>query len=237
MLRGIMFVAVCALLSTPASAQSPSHAEVFVVHGIPGQDVPGAPRDLPVDVSVNGACALPNFRYGQVVGPLSFSPGTYRVAVHFPATGSCTSAAVIGPASIPLAAGENATLLAHLTGTGTLTASKFVNDLRQTSSGRARVVVHHTANAPAVDFYLTTQFGNALATRGLATSVVNGETATLPVAGQSTQLAITAAGQTAAAFGPVGIGLQPNRAYLLYVVGSLANNSLNIIAKDVSELR
>ena len=235
MLRGIVFVVVCVFLSAPARAQS--RAEVFVVHGIPGQDVSGAPRDLPVDVSVNGACALPNFRYGSVVGPLSFNPGTYRVAVHFPATGSCTSAAVIGPADIPLFAGENSTLLAHLSGSGALTASKFVNDLRQTSSSRARVVVHHTANAPAVDVYLTTQFGNALATRGLATSVINGESATLPVAGQSTQLAITAAGQTAAAFGPVGLGLQPNRAYLLYVVGSLANNSLNIIAKDVSELR
>ena len=235
MLRGFVFIAICVLLSVPASAQS--QAEVFVIHGIPGQDVAGAPRDLPVDVSVNGVCALPNFRYGQIVGPLAFAPGTYRVAVHFPANGSCTSAAVIGPASIPLNAGENVTLLAHLTGTGALTASKFVNDLRATSSGRTRVTVHHTANAPAVDVYLTTQFGNALATRGLATSVTNGETATLPLAGQATQLAITAAGQTAAAYGPVGLGLQPSRAYLLYVVGSLANNSLNVIAKDVSELR
>jgi hypothetical protein len=98
-------------------------------------------------------------------------------------------------------------------------------------------MVHHTANAPAVDVYLTTQFGNALATRGLATSVVNGETATVPVAGQSTQMAITAAGQTAAAYGPAGLGLQPSRLYLLYVVGSLANSSLNVIAHDVSLVR
>ena len=235
MFRGFVSFAVLLLLAAPASAQS--HAEVFVIHGIPGQDVSGAPRDLPVDISVNGACALPNLRYGQIVGPLSFNAGTYTVAVHFPATGACTSAAVIGPAQVPFAAGENATLLAHLTGTGTLTASKFVNDLRQTPATRARVVVHHTANAPSVDFYLTNQFGNALATRGLATSVVNGESTTVPVAGQSTQFAITAAGQTAAAFGPVGLGLQPNRAYLLYVVGSLANNSLGVIVKDVSELR
>lgn len=236
MFRGLASFAVLLALSAPAAAQS-SSAQVFVIHGIPGQDVAGAPRDLPVDVSVNGACALPNLRFGQIIGPLSLREGTYTVAVHFPATGSCTSAAVIGPAQVPFAAGENATLLAHLTGTGTLTASKFVNDLRTTPASRSRVVVHHTANAPAVDFYLTTQFGNALSTRGLATSVVNGETTTLPVAGQNTQFAITAAGQAAAAFGPVGLGLQPNRAYLLYVVGSLANNSLGVIAKDVSELR
>jgi hypothetical protein len=37
--------------------------------------------------------------------------------------------------------------------------------------------------------------------------------------------------------GVSGLGLQPNKAYFLYVVGSLANNSLSVIAKDVSELK
>ena len=149
---------------------------------------------LPVDVSIGGACALPNLTFGQIVGPLHVPPGTYAVAVHFPATGRCTSPAVIGPAQVPLNAGENATVLAHLTGSGGLTASKFVNNLTPTPAGRARVTIVHAANAPAVDLYLTTQFGNLTATRGLATSVVNGETATVPVAGSSTQFAITAAG-------------------------------------------
>ena len=142
---------------------------------------------------------------------------------------------MIGPAQVPLNAGENTTVLAHLTGSGGLTASKFVNNLTPTPAGRARVTVVHGANAPAVD--LTTQFGNMAATRGLATSVVNGETATVPVAGTSTQFAITAAGSTAAAYGPSTLGLQPNKAYLFYVVGSLANNSRGVIAKDVSELK
>lgn len=235
MLRAACLAAALTVAAMPAYAQT--HAEVLLVHGIPGADVAGAPSDLPVDVSVNGACFLPNFRYGQIVGPVSLNPGTYRIAVHFPASGRCTGQTVIGPASVPLAAGETSTILAHLTGTGGLTASRFVNNLTTTPAGRARVTVHHTANAPAVDVYLTTQFGNALATRGLATSVVNGESATVPVAGQATQLAIAAAGATAAAFGPVGLGLQPNKAYLLYVVGSLANNSLGVIAKDVSELK
>jgi hypothetical protein len=225
------------LLSAAAPVAAQTNAEVFVVHGIPAADVAGAPAGLPVDVSIGGACTLPNLTFGQIVGPLHVPPGTYAVAVHFPATGRCTSPAVIGPAQVPLNAGENATVLAHLTGSGGLTASKFVNNLTRTPAGRARVTVVHAANAPAVDLYLTTQFGNLTATRGLATSVVNGETATVPVAGTSTQFAITAAGATAAAYGPSTLGLQPNKAYLFYVVGSLANNSLGVIAKDVSELR
>lgn len=234
MKRALLFVL---LLSAAAPVAAQTNAEVFVVHGIPAADVAGAPSGLPVDVSIGGTCSLPNLRFGQIVGPLHVSPGTYAVAVHFPATGRCTSSAVIGPAQIPFNAGENSTVIAHLTGTGGLTASKFVNNLTSTPAGRARVSIVHAANAPAVDLYLTTQFGNLTATRGLATSVVNGETATVPVAGTSTQFAITAAGSTAAAYGPSTLGLQPNKAYLLYVVGSLANNSLSVIAKDVSELK
>jgi len=234
MRRSLLFAALL-FVAAPATAQN--NAEIFVVHGIPAADVAGAPAGLPVDVSFGGACLLPNFTFGQIVGALSVPAGTYAVAVHFPATGRCTSAAVIGPAQIPFNAGENSTVLAHLTASGGLTASKFVNNLSTTPANRARITIQHAANAPAVDFYLTSQFGNALATRGLATSVVNGESATLPVAGTATQFAITAAGATAAAYGPSGLGLQPNKAYFLYVVGSLANNSLAVIAKDVSELK
>jgi hypothetical protein len=236
MMRNVFLGALLLAATVPAAAQSTT-AEVFIVHGIPAADVAGAPSGLPVDVSVGGSCLLPNFTFGQIVGALHLAPGTYSVAVHFPATGRCTSAPVIGPAQIPFNAGENSTVIAHLTGTGALTASKFVNNLTTTPPNRARVSIFHTANAPAVDFYLTTQFGSATATRGLATSVVNGESATVPVMGSSQQFAITAAGATAAAFGPQVLGLQPNKAYFLYVVGSLANNSLTVITKDVSELR
>lgn len=235
--NAIVLVAVTLVVATAAPAAAQNNAEIFVVHGIPAADVPGAPAGLPVDVSFGGACLLPNLTFGQIVGALSVPAGTYAVAVHFPATGRCSSAAVIGPAQIPFRAGENSTVLAHLTASGGLTASKFVNNLSTTPANRARVTIQHAANAPAVDFYLTTQFGSALATRGLATSVVNGESATVPVAGTSTQFAITAAGATAAAYGPVGLSLQPNKAYFLYVVGSLANNSLSVISKDVSELK
>lgn len=41
----------------------------------------------------------------------------------------CGNAPVIGPAAIPLYAGENSTILAHLTASGAPTASKFVNNV------------------------------------------------------------------------------------------------------------
>jgi hypothetical protein len=223
--------------AAPASAQQSTIAEVFIVHGIPGQDL-GTDAALPVDVSVNGACLLTNFRFGQIVGAFHLQPGTYNVAIHLAnASNPCGNAAAIGPAAIPFYAGENSTVIAHLTSTGTPTASKFVNNVSKTPANRNRVTVHHLANAPAVDAYVTTNFGNPSATAGLATGVLNGETATLPAPAASVQFALTPAGTSTAAYGPVVLRLQASKAYFLYVVGSVARGTLNVIAKDVSELK
>lgn len=233
--RLCLFFGVAMLYSSQVAAQSPL-PEVIIVHGIPGADL-SQPGDLRVDISVDGACAIRQLAYRGIVGPLHVAAGTRNIAVHYPATGNCTSAPVIGPAAVPFYTGETSTVIAHLGSDGRPTASKFVNDLRTTTAGRARVLIHHTANAPAVDAYLTRAFGNPLSTVSLTTGLVAGEQAVAPVPGDTQQLALTAAGSTAAALGPVGVSLSPNRAYLLYVVGSLTNRTLDVIVKDVSELK
>jgi hypothetical protein len=208
---------------------------VIVVHGIPGGDLQ-QPAALPVDISVDGACALTAVPFRSIVGPLAIPAGTRRLAVHYPSTGSCGGAAVIGPASVPFNAGENATIIAHLGANGAPTASKFANNTSATPTGRARVAVHHTANAPAVDVYLTRAFGTAASTLALTTGLVPGEQSVVPIPGEHQQLAITAAGTSTAAFGPVGLGLTPGNLYSLYVVGSLTNGTLAVIA-DVRSAR
>ena len=226
-----------AFAATPAAAQSSTVAEVFIVHGIPGQDL-GVAADLPVDVSVNGACLLQGFTFRQVVGAFHLQPGTYSIAIHLANAGTpCGNPPAIGPAAIPFYAGENSTVIAHLSSNGTPTASKFVNNVTMTAANRNRVTVHHTANAPAVDAYVTTNFGNPSATAALATGVVNGETATVPAPPAAVQFALTPAGTTTAAYGPVVLRLEASKAYLLYVVGSVARGTLNVIAHSVSELK
>lgn len=222
------------LSAQPASAQSTS-ASVIIVHGIPGGDLQ-QPAALPVDISVDGACALTNVNFRTIVGPLAIPAGTRRLAVHYPATGSCASAAVIGPAEVPFNGGETATIIAHLGATGAPTASKFVNNFGATPANRARVAVHHTANAPAVDVYLTRAFGTASSTIALTTGLLPSEQSVLPIPGEQQQLAITAAGSSSAAFGPAGLGLSPGNVYSLYVVGSLTNGTLAVIA-DVRQVR
>ena len=55
-LRSLAAASVAFLGLAHASA-AVAHGTVYVVHGIPGDDI-GLPTDLPVDISVNGACAL-----------------------------------------------------------------------------------------------------------------------------------------------------------------------------------
>jgi hypothetical protein len=67
-------------------------ATVKIIHGINGLDL-NAARELPVDIAVNGQCALKGVKFAQSTD-VQFPPGTYRVTVH-PSNGSCSQKAVI----------------------------------------------------------------------------------------------------------------------------------------------
>ncbi|NJN95214.1 MAG: DUF4397 domain-containing protein [Anaerolineales bacterium] len=112
---------------TPPSLRPKVH--VTVVHGIPGQAL-GADPALPVDVSVDGECVLPGFTFSKIAGPLSLPVDTYRIAISLANTAApCSNAPVIGPLNVPVAKGENVSIVAHLNGQGEPTASKFVNNV------------------------------------------------------------------------------------------------------------
>jgi len=217
------------------NAQVP--ASVYVVHGIPGADV-GLPAGAPVDVSVNGACFLPGFSFGRIEGPVSLPAGDYTVAISPANAGApCSNPAVIGPVTVPLGAGEDATLIAHLTDTGVPTASKFRNDLSATGRGRSRVLVHHAAAAPGVDVTVSRNFRNPVAPSLTVPDFANGDQAVAPVKAGQWQVAIAPAGTAAPVFGPAGLGLHPFSAYLVYAVGSVSSGSFTLLVKEISGLK
>lgn len=231
----VVGVALPALvLSSAVATAQPRNANVIVVHGINGAAL-GAPSALPVDVSVNGACALPGFQYRQIVGPLALPAGTISVAVH-PANPSnpCGMPAIIGPAAIPLAGGENVAIVAHLTANAMPTASKYTLDLGATVNNKARVSVFHNAAAPAVDAYLTAPggFGNTSQTAFLLRQFVNNEQATVSAPAGAWDLSVAVAGSSGAVIGPATVRLMENRAYLFFVVGAPGSNTLDVIVKD-----
>ncbi len=74
----LAILALAVLLAIPASAQHP--AGLLAVHGIDGRDL-GLDQSLPVDVPLDGACAVTNFQYGETLGPVPLSRGTYSIAI------------------------------------------------------------------------------------------------------------------------------------------------------------
>ncbi|MDX1613375.1 MAG: hypothetical protein R3300_03635, partial [Candidatus Promineifilaceae bacterium] len=79
----IMAAVVMALtLLTVLIAAADAHlATVSVGHGIPGDDL-GMDTALPVDVDVNGACAIEGLEFGEFYDLGMVPPGTYSVTVH-----------------------------------------------------------------------------------------------------------------------------------------------------------
>lgn len=233
-----LLAAPMAVLSAGTASAQASAANVIVVHGINGAAL-GADSALPVDVSVNGACALPGFQYKQIVGPLALPAGTINVAVH-PANPSnpCGMPAIIGPAAIPLAPGENVAIIAHLTAAAAPTASKYTLDLSPTVNNKARVAVFHTAAAPAVDAYLTAPggFGNVGQTAFLLRQFVNNEQATVSAPAGAWDLSVAVAGASSAVIGPATVRLMENTGYFFFVVGEPTSGTLDVIVKDFSNL-
>ncbi|MBO9327388.1 MAG: DUF4397 domain-containing protein, partial [Roseiflexus sp.] len=79
-LVALVAVALASFIS-PTPAQAAGSAKVYVVHGIPGRDL-GLQPSLPVDVSVDGACALTRFKYTNTVGPIELPAGLYNIKIH-----------------------------------------------------------------------------------------------------------------------------------------------------------
>ncbi|MCS6941115.1 MAG: DUF4397 domain-containing protein [Roseiflexaceae bacterium] len=227
----IAFVAVALAsfltpVASPAVAASGS-ASVYIIHGIPGRDLGLKPR-LPVDVAVNGACALKNFKFRDVVGPLSLPAGTYNIRIslanrHNP----CGNPPVIN-ADVPFKAGESATVIAHLSADGKPTASKFVNDLSPAKgAGNGPVIARHTAAVPAVDLLVRQNRKSPI----IATlpNLKNGEQvrAELPI-GQKFLVQFALAGTTHVV-ASARIEACAGEVAIYHAVGSLKNRTFTII--------
>jgi Domain of unknown function (DUF4397) len=137
---GLLAAAATTVAIAPAAAAQET-GSVYVVHGVP---------NTPVDVYVDGARALDDFAPGTSAGPVDLPAGARDVAI-FPADAADGSGSPLLSASPQLPAGGNVTLVAHLDAGGKPTVTPFVNDVSSVPAGQARVVLRHTAAAPAVD--------------------------------------------------------------------------------------
>ena len=152
-------------------AQLASAANVNVVHGIDGRTL-GLAQALPVDIAVNGACALKGVTFKQST-IVELAPADYTITIHL-ADGSCRQPAVITKkVTIP----ENVRVfsaVASLSSKGTPQLAIFnVSELFLPSA----VAVRHLAQAGSV----TVKFSSPEIGSSQSTRITNGKQATLGV--------------------------------------------------------
>jgi hypothetical protein len=215
---GAVAIAVVVLgLNAPASAAETS--KVFVVHGIPGQ---------PVDVYVNGAKILTNFQPTKIAGPLNLAAGSYDVVLTKPGGNPASSPLLrVDNAAIP--GGKNLSLVAHLTAGGTPTLTPFINDTSRVAAGNARLIVRHTAAAPAVDV----RADGTPVFRGLT----NPNEAKVDVAAGTISADVVLAGTTNVVIGPVDVNLAEGTATIVYAIGSAQDKTLTITSQVITGLQ
>lgn len=202
--------------ATPAFAAD--EAQLSVLHGVPG---------LTVDVWVNGERTLDDFEPGDLAGPLALPAGTYTVAITA-ADAMDDSAPAIGPVDLPLAANGNYTAVAHLDAAGAPTATLFTNDVSTTAAGQGRLIVRHTAAAPAVDVLAG---GSAV-----ITNLANPAEAKLDLAAGTLSAAVAATGTTAPVIGPADVTVTEGSATIVYAWGSLDDDNLALAVQTISGL-
>lgn len=219
-----LFAALCGLallglFTGAAPASAADNGTVYVVHGIPG---------VPVDVYVNKAKTLTSFAPSTVAGPLSLPAGSYDITI-FKAGDPATGTPVIS-ATVTLPAGANASLVAHLDASGKPVLTTFVNDLSAAAAGKGRLIVRHTAAAPAVDVLA----GGTPVFRGL----VNGKAAQADLAASTVSASVVAAGTTSPALiGPANVPVVAGMATVVYAVGAPASgstaSSLGVVTQQI----
>ncbi|MEU8006028.1 DUF4397 domain-containing protein [Catellatospora sp. NPDC049111] len=200
---------------TTLAAGSPAYAassEVYVVHGIPA---------TPVDVYVDGKITLQGFQPGQVAGPLTLPEGTYDIDITKP--GEPVSSAILSAQDAAVPGGANISIVAHLDTDDKPKITPFVNDVSAVPAGKARLVVRHTAAAPAVDV------------RASGTPVISGLTnpneAELEVDAGTIDADVVLAGTSTVAIPATELNLAEGSVTVVYAIGSAQAKTLAVVAQ------
>lgn len=223
-MKRVMTVAAAALLlavtGSAAASASPSQeagARIHLIHGIP---------DTPVDVEANGEIVIEGFEFGdtedlsglagQTLGGLTVKPaGTDDVA--------------IDGGDLALPAEGNVTAIAHLDAEGAPTLTVFENDTSAVAAGQGRLVVRHTAAAPAVDVKANGEvaFSNL--------SNPNEAAADLPAGTISAEVVPTGTDEPVV-IGPADLPVTEGSSLIVYAVGSLDDGTLQTLTETVDGL-
>lgn len=204
-----------AVLAVPASAQE--EARIHLIHGIP---------DTTVDVVAGGEVVFGDFQFGDTQD-LSALAGETLVGLQVRLAGTEDVAIDAGDTALP--ASGNYTIIAHLDEAGTPTLAVFENDTSTIDAGEGRLIVRHTAQAPAVDV----KADGAVAFSSLTNP--NSVQADLPVGTISAEV-VPAGADEPVVIGPVDLPIEDGSALIVYAVGSLDAGSVTALTESITGL-
>lgn len=223
---GIALGAAGSVVSAGASA-----ADVYIVHGIPGDDL-GLDPHLPVDISVDGACAFPGVRLGEVLGPAPLEAGTYEVGISLADSANPCGGALAVTDTVGISVAETAVLVANLDVNGAPRLSKFTTKTAPIDANEARVTAYHTAAAPSVDLRVKSDGGGNVV--AVISGLENGEQsfpAEVPAGAYLIRISPSPERDTGF-LDPVAeipVDLMGGTAYALFAIGSLENETFDVV--------
>ena len=203
--------------ATPASAQVPT-GTVTIVHAF---------RGLVADVYLDGKVALQGFEPERTTAPLQIPAGDHAVAVREAKADPNSPPAVAG--TLKVTAGANISAVVHTAQDGKPTMTQFDNDVNRVAPGTARLVVRHTAAAPAVNVIVD---GTPLA----ANLVNPNQSPALELSAAAHQVTVDAAGGGTAVVPPDRVTLADGTVQFLYLIGSTSDNSVGWLTQTVQGL-
>lgn len=206
-----LVVVFCAVVGSTVLTGGQSYAadtaKVYVVQGLPGKAV---------DVSFDGRVVARGIKTAAVVGPFSIKAGTRKVTFSDDGTVLLERLFSVKPQS-------SWDVVVHLpaqTKTKPV-VTVFRNDLSAVPSGKADLVVAHTAQVPPADIRVDGKV--------LFQNVANGESLDVVVPVQTYRVAISPAGKSKPVLlGPVDLTVKGGALNRVYALGDPKNNTMNV---------
>ena len=166
------------------------------------------------------------FRVLYGAGPLNLAEGEYDIALTKP--GEPVGSAILKVDNAEVPGGANISLAAHLDAAGKPKITPFVNDVSKVDAGKARLIVRHTAAAPAVDV----RAGGTPVFKGLT----NPKEAKADVDAGTVKADVVLAGTDTVAIGPADLNLKEGTATIVYAIGSAEDKNLDVVAQTITGL-
>jgi hypothetical protein len=200
---------------TRTGATPPADAEASFIQGLPVTSV---------DLWVNGAEIAQNVKYKSVIGPLPLAPGRYHLAVRLHLAKPHSKP--LFEATRTLSAGENISIVADLTSTGTPNLRFYQNDEPALHTGRAALVVRNDAEDQALSVYAD----DLRIFQYLGNQRQNG----IILPAEHVTVSMTLPNSPSVVIGPVPLNLPSQAVTVVYALGSASTGTFSDVVQTFS---